>query len=152
MRCLLLLLTLLPACSSIPSFKEIHVKDRQPQEIWFQVQRFAETRGFRADPLETDVGLRRYTSVWSHTRGGGVLRSQRVRFVAELHELEKRPPHWRIDYYVHVQRCMTPGILRPREEDWEDAGRDSNREHEFALVMHQGLRLPLGDLLRGPTR
>lgn len=128
----------LPGCaSSGPDPREFSVRNHAADDIFREVTRFAQTRGFRPDPKETDAGRRLFVARW---RGGadpiiGRNGGRRTRMHAEVVRSEL-PEGWKILYYFERQRVTTRGRgMTPTDDDWEAAGQDLSLEQQFAYVM-----------------
>lgn len=116
-------------------YRELEITGYSGAQVWRGVTDFATSRGFRVDTNETDVGRRVYQTRWSGEavafRG-----SSRRRFRAEIHELEKAPPKWLVQYYVEEQAVSdTSKNMNPADEDWEFVRQHRVVETQFLRVM-----------------
>ncbi|MEE2887091.1 MAG: hypothetical protein VX951_06630 [Planctomycetota bacterium] len=122
--------------------REFRVENHSAEDIFAEVVRYAGTRGFGADPTETDRTRRLYVSTW---RGGGLPimgrdGGRRVRFFAKIVPTNDGSG-WQINYCFEQQRIGEAGRdLDPEDDDWEAAGQDVAKERDFQYWMAYTLR------------
>lgn len=136
MRRVLVGLTVLLLCScqvGRVDYREVDIPDESAGDIWQQVVTYANSRGRRADPEETDPGLRIYTSTWAgSTAAFG--RGSRERFHVRIEPM-RRSTGWVLRFHCEVHRLEYFSPANPAESDWEFVGQNRAVEDEFERFM-----------------
>ena len=134
-------------CFTPVQWRESQVGPVPFEDVWTAFQEFAETDGFPIDRAGSDRGRKSFVSMW-RSRELPFRRSNRRRVHATFERLDEGG--WLVRYYVEQQ---TVGDIarsfEPREEDWDDAGQDSEMEQRLAVKLN--LRFPNGEVQPMPT-
>ena len=117
------------------SYREAKISGYSGAEIWRQIQEFAKTRGFRADPEVTDIGRKIYQSRWVG-QSVSFRRGDRKRVWARILRDDDEVADWLVRFYVEVEWVGDSAKnMQPEEDDWEFSHQDGVKESEFRRVL-----------------